>query len=274
MMRVLIFLVTFLLNSTLSISAQNQDLVECKTFFERIISLPDFTENVISFTKDEQVLFLTRTLDWDLQSAFISIQHNNKFKELKPLLGLDSIYNGAISPDGDKIIYSIKTEGLSEIWLVKNENDKWAEPVSITQTSNVEGGYFNWRSSDEVYFQISHNNGDIAKGKLKNGILSIVDDLTELNTSATEFSPYIDKKERFIIFTRFLEGDVSQQGFFISYKSRSGIDKNWTTPTKLKMLPYGWGAYILEDSGVFLFCDGEDIKYCPIEKLALKIENN
>ena len=91
-----------------------------------------------------------------------------------------------------------------------------------------------------------------------------------LNTvHATDFSPYIDKNGRFILFTRYFEGDESQQGFFISYKMDNSIEENWSEPKKLNMLPYGWSGNGLRETNQFIYSNGDDIIAVPLGDLRL-----
>ena len=185
-----------------------------KTFEQDVISLPTSTENSISFSQDGLIVFLTRTDDWSKQSGYIGVKREGKFGKLEPISTLNSIYNGALSPDGTKIVYSIKKGSREEIWLIRKSNNEWINPISLTKSTGIEGGYFNWRTNNDIYFQLAKNNGDIARATLEDDKFSLLDTLSVLNTSATEFSPYIDKNQRFIIFTRYLVGDISNQGFF------------------------------------------------------------
>lgn len=240
-------------------------------FYEGIVSTGELSENVINFSKNESIMFLTRTSGWTNQSAYISHNRNGIFTETIPIEGLDSIYNGAISPKGDRIIYSIRTDSKEEVWLVIKVNDEWSNKINLTESSGIQGGYFNWLSESEIYFQTIANEGDIIVGELKNDALTIVDNLHQLNTEdGTEFSPYIDERKRFIIFTRFTEEDESNQGFFISYNDNDYDNPEWSIPKKLNMLPYGWSANIINNETQFIYSDGEDIYSVPIEALNLQ----
>lgn len=239
-------------------------------FFEGIVSTGELSENMISFSADESLMFLTRTSDWNNQSAFIAQKKNGIYTVTIPVMGLDTIYNGTISPNGDKIIYSVRTDNKEEIWLVRKGNDEWSNKINLTESSGIQGGYFNWLSESEIYFQTIANEGDIVVGKLKNDVLTIVENLHQLNTEdGTEFSPYIDERKRFIIFTRFTEDDESNQGFFISYNNNDYDNPEWSIPKKLNMLPYGWSANIINNETQFIYSDGEDIYSVPIEVLNL-----
>ncbi len=138
----------------------------------------------------------------------------------------------------------------------------------------MEGGYFCWFSNEEVYFYTPENNGDIVRGRLEEDVLMIKDKLPQLNSDlGTEFSPCLDKQKRFILFTRYLEGDPEQQGFFVSYNQGDFETPKWSVPEKLKKLPYGWNALLINDQSQFLYTDGDDILSLPVEQLGLKISD-
>ena len=88
-------------------------------YYEGIVSSGELSENVISFSKDQSVMFLTRTSEWTNQSAFIANLKNGLFTETLPIKELESIYNGAISPSGNKIIYSVRKVNQEEIYLIE-----------------------------------------------------------------------------------------------------------------------------------------------------------
>lgn len=237
-------------------------------YYLGVISTGEMSENVFSFTKDEQTVFLTRTDDWDVQTAYIARKKNGLYTETTRVEGLDSIYNGAISPDGSKIIYTTKNGEEETTWLLKLGGGSESNPINLTKTSKVSAGYFHWISESELYFYQEVNFGDIFKGILKDDQLIVEDIFGSLNTEATEFSPYMDPEKRFVIFTRYLGGDSSQQGFFVSYNKNN----QWSKPEKISGLPYGWNARIIQNGTRFLYTDGEDIYSVPIEKLQLKLE--
>ncbi len=189
-------------------------------FYQGILSTGELSENSFSFTKNQDLIFQTRTADWDNQFGFLATKENGLFTASIPLAVIDTIYNGAISPDGNKIIYCIKRQNAEQIWLLERDKGNWTEPLNLTERSNIDGGYFYWLTDKDLFFHTPNKNGNIVQGKLEGKKLTITDSLANLNTeSGTEFSPYVDKEKRFIIFTRYLEGNISQQGFFITLGS-------------------------------------------------------
>lgn len=186
-----------------------------RKYYEGIVSTGELSENVISFSKDQSLMLVTRTSDWINQSAFIANLKNGLFTETIPIKELDSIYNGAISPNGNKIIYSVRKGNQEDIYLIEKTGDKWTKKINLSESTGIEGGYFYWLTESKLYFQSTLNGGDIVQVKLENNTLIIEDYLTNLNTEkGTEFSPYVDSNMRYIIFTRYVDGDKSNQGFF------------------------------------------------------------
>lgn len=233
-------------------------------FYPGVISTGELSENVFSFSSDENIMFLTRTEDWDRQTAFIAQKKNGLYTETSQVEELDSIYNGSISPNGNRIIYTTKDGDNETTWLY-NLKDK--SNINITKNSGISAGYFYWLTEDELYFYQEIEGGNIYSGILKDNKLTVKDAFDSVNTESAEFSPYMDPEKRFIIFTRYKEKDGSQQGFFISYQK----DGKWSEAEKIQNLPYGWNARIIQNGTQFLYTDGEDIYSVPISTLNLKI---
>lgn len=241
-------------------------------FYEGIISTGEWDENYLSFTEKEDMVFFTRGKEWEKQFGFIAFKENGLYTSPQLLEEFDTIYNGAISPSGKRIIYCKRQSEKTEIWLVEKQNEKWLNHKNLTEGSEIEGGYFCWLDENNIYFYTPKNNGDLVVGKLTDGQLKIKDSLSTLNTEdGTEFSPYIDPNKKFLIFTRYKEGDKSQQGFFVSYNKGSYIKPFWSEPSKLNNLPYGWGAFCSKNMKHFFYTDGNDIYDVPFEKLELKL---
>lgn len=242
---------------------------ESGKFLEGIVTTGDYDENTISFSANEELAILTRTDNWEKQQPILLRRSNGVYVEEDLYDELGYIYNAALSPDGDKLLYSVRDSDQEEIWLIKL-ND-WSNRLNLTKASGIQGGYFYWHNENEVYFYTSqHGYGDVMKGILSNESLTIVDSLKELNAiNATEFSPFIDKDGQFIIFTRYEEGVPDNQGFFIAYNSGVGNETVWTIPKKLEMPGYGWSPAIISNNTQFVYTDGNDILSLPITALQL-----
>ncbi len=69
-----------------------------------------------------------------------------------------------------------------------------------------------------------------------------------------------------------MEGNKSQQGFFISYTKGSFKTTVWSNPAKTERLPYGWGATISKDLTTFYFTDGNDLFKFPLDSSLVQKE--
>ena len=121
-----------------------------------------------------------------------------------------------------------------------------------------------------MYFYQQTNGGDIYQARLKGEELVNVQAITEINTPANEFSPFIDPAQNFIIFTRYDEHNPEQRGFFISRKQNQ--EGKWSKAEKIQALPYGWGAFISQDKETFFYTNGEDILSLPTAHLGISLD--
>ncbi|MCA0153465.1 hypothetical protein LBV24_09580 [Winogradskyella sp. 2Y89] len=250
---------------------ENDYIADNGRFYEGFISTREWSENVFSFTRDESLLFFTRTSDWVNQTPYISKLKNGIYTEPEQITELGTIYNGAISPSRDKIIFCTRSDNELTIFLANKKNNHWTDVIDLTATSGLHGGYFHWLNDLELCFQSEENNGDLVIVELKENKLKLTDKLDVLNTeTGTEFSPYISSDKKYIIFTRYLEGDKNNQGFFVSYNQGNSNSVEWSKPTRLEMLPYGWSARMINNNAKFMYTDGDNIYTLKSEKLNLK----
>lgn len=243
------------------------------TFYPGLLSKKPGSESSPSVTRDQQLLFFTRTQTWDQQTPYLSRQVAGIFEEPSQLKALGQIYNGAISPSGQQIIYCVQTDTLPNIWLTKKKGDTWEKGLNLSAVSGIYGGYFHWIDEEQLLFYTLDHQGDLRKGRIRDNRLEITDSLATLNTTAaTEFSPFLSRDETYLIFTRYEEKNPDQQGFFISRNPSGKNGWQWTTPEKIPELEYGWGACVLEESEQFLYTDGDDLKVVPLEKILIPRE--
>ena len=254
------------------INYENHTIGDSKKFFDGIISSSEWDENYMSFNASETIAFLTRGKDWDKQLGYTSKNVMGVWQEPEFLSILDTIYNGAISPSGNQILYSKRIPNNIEVWLVNKAEETWSEPLNLSKKTNIEGGYFNWYSEEEIYFYIPDNEGDLVLGRLQNDGLTITNKLDQFNTlKGCEFSPFMDKQKRFFLFTRYTDGQKDQQGIFISYNNGSASKPNWSKEVKIQGIPYGWGGFITNDLRSIIFTDGVDIFRYPLSELNIDI---
>ena len=236
-------------------------------YYPGIISSGEADENYISLTADGKYAFFTRTQDWTHQAGFLAKKKFGQWQTPELIPALDTIYNGAISPDGKKIIYCTNTGEENPVWLIYKKDGEWQGPDSL----GISAGYFHWVSDTEIAYYVHDNKGDLASATLIGTTLNPNNDLTAFNTPDTEFSPYLDPDKRFVIFTRYVIGDEDQQGMFISRNTGTVSNIQWETPIKLS-LPYGWGAFVIGNLEALIYSDGVDIYQVPWEELELPFE--
>lgn len=239
-------------------------------YYEGLISDAIQDENVISFSKNEEYVFFTRAKDWQHQTGYIAKKKNGLYTVPEIVPGLDTIYNGAISPNGNCILFATRNDNHEDIWLIEKKENTWSDPIQLSADSTILGGYFHWFNEEEIYFYIPENKGDIVKGSIKQDQINIADSLSILNTlEGTEFSPFMDQDKRYLIFTRYKEGDATQQGFFSSKNAGTLEEPCWIYPTKIQDLPYGWNAYILPTKNVILYSDGRNFYSESLDSLQI-----
>lgn len=236
-----------------------------------LITTLELEENCLSFTQDESVVFWTAGNDWEKQLPFLAKKVNRHFSKAQRLVELDTIYNGAISPSGQRILYTVRQGEETSTWLSQQKEGQWLPGINLTKQSGIKAGYFQWYTEKELYLYTPENEGDLARATLEGEELSISRFPGPFNTAeGTEFSPYMGPKKQFLIFTRYLQGEKSQQGFFYSHNLGSESEPKWSLPQKIETLPYGWGASLSRDGQTFYFTDGLDIFAIPFSILGVR----
>ncbi|WP_431158643.1 hypothetical protein [Winogradskyella poriferorum] len=239
-------------------------------FYEGYISTAEWSENVFNFTKDNTFMFFTRTTNWINQTPYLSELKNGIYTQPRQITELGAIYNGAISPSGEQIIFCTREDEVLTIYLATKEDNQWTKFIDLSKSSGINGGYFHWINESNLCFQSEDNNGDLVIAELNDNKLKIVNKLEKLNTlNATEFSPYIAPNQSYLLFTRYLEGDKNNQGFFISNNEGTSKNPKWSTPRKIDNLPYGWNASLGPFGKNFMYTNGDDILVLPISELNL-----
>ena len=236
-------------------------------YYPGVVSTGEADENYISFTADGNTAFFTRTKDWTHQAGFIATRQNGHWQTPMPIPALDTIYNGAISPDGKRIMYCTNTGDANPVWIITQESGHWGNPTSL----GISAGYFHWVSDTEIAYYVHDNKGDLATASLIGNTLNPSPDLSYFNTNDTEFSPYLDPDKRFVIFTRYVQGDENRQGLFISRNTGTVSNLQWEEPVKLNV-PYGWGARVIGNLEALVYSDGADIYQISWAALDLPFE--
>ena len=218
--------------------------------------LPDCMEiNQFSLTADGKTGFFTASIIWEQQIPYLV--RFDKDTVVEKITELDTIYNGAISPSGNQIIYAIRNDRYTSIHLIKKKQNVWLPPIQLSAQSDITGGYFHWYSETELNFYLPENNGDILGGIIQNDQLILTNRYESLNTEYTEFSPFMGHQKRYLIFTRYVHEDPTNQGLMISRNLGNELNPEWGEPVKIEGIPYAWGAFVLNET--LYFTDGVSV---------------
>ncbi len=246
-----------------------------KVIFEpENISLPKRTTHEISFTQDGQTLYFTRTVDnkWrKAQIGFKSYFSNGNWSKPVKVEFVDSLYNMSISPDGNRVLFCKE----DKTWMCLNENGKWSVPKDLNSASDFSfnGGYYHISSDHSFYFSGVQENelhpyDDIYYVVFRDGKYQKPKRLTtNINTEATEFSPWVNKKNNAMIFTRYDASSDTNTGIFVSRFK----ENKWQKAQKIDVLAYGWGVFVREDIGTLYYTAGGVIHTYDLDSLDIDI---
>ena len=251
-----------------------------KVFEPGVISSEDMTEGSPSITSDGQTLVFTRYQSYGDQIPYIA-ERTEKSWEVSRLMFADTLYNLAISPDGQRIVYKTRNrpapgeDRVNNAFRVdRNTDGSWGEPVEM-QENLKDAGYFRIAKDGTLYLFINASEGTprgIFTSELKeNGSYT---DPVWLSDAVSPFpsvtySPVVNSTEDKIIVNRAGLSDEEQEKF-----GQSGLylhkkyDFQWDTGTRLK-LPYTWYSEILPD-GRIIFVEEGDFYEASLEELGVE----
>lgn len=220
------------------------------------ISVPGKTSHEISFTKNGKTLYFTQTVDnkWQKsQLGFKSHFVNGKWSKPIKIEFVDSLYNMSVSPDGNKLFFCKEDKS----WLCTKENGKWTIPLDLNSKYDFSfnGGYYHILNDNSFYFSSIQENelhpyDDIYYVAFKDGHYQKPKRLnSNINTKATEFSPWVNERNDLMIFTRYDASSDANTGIFLSKFK----ENKWQKAQKIKALEYGWGVFVREDTGTLYY---------------------
>ncbi len=186
----------------------------------------------------------------------------------------DTLYNLAITPDGNRIIFKKyeypKGEEVSKTYIVDREGPSWGTPKEVNTLYNINAGYFQPLSDKSlVMFARLPRPGIYISYPDDEKIYSIpkwVDDML-VPDSTTSFDAFLNKKKNKLIITRAVykkdEETIGPDGFFYYRK----INGEWLESKRLP-LPYGWGATVTSNDE-FIFVRNRNLQILPLSDLEI-----
>lgn len=238
------------------------------------ISVPEKTTHEISFTQDGQTLYFTQTVDnkWrKSQMGFKSSFSNGKWGKPIKIEFVDSLYNMSVSPDGNRLLFCKE----DKTWVCLKENGKWSIPKDLNSDYDYsfKGGYYHILTDNSFYFSSVqekelHPYDDIYYVGFRDGRYQKPKRLsTNINTEATEFSPWVNRGNNVMIFTRYDASSATNTGVFASRFE----ENSWQKAQKIEALEYGWGVFVREDTGTLYYSVDGIIEAHDLDSLDIAI---
>lgn len=232
------------------------------------------TTHEISFTEDGQTLYFTQTVDnkWGKsQLGFTSSFSDGKWSKPQKIEFADSLYNMSISPDGNRVLFCIK----GRTWISQKEKSNWFKPKDLNSLYDFsfDGGYYHILNDYSFYFSSveddeMHPYDDIYYVPFKDGQYQKPERLNaNINTEATEFSPWVNKERTVLIFTRYDGSSDANTGVYISRFE----DNTWQKAQKIEELKYGWGVFVREDTRTLYYTVGGFIQVFDLDSLGIDL---
>lgn len=268
-----------LILTILAVNVQAQDVVEFEVFEPGVISLEGISEGSPDVTADGNTLVFTRYQSYGDKVPYIAERTESGW-DVRRLTFTDTLYNLAISPDGQRIVYKTRNRPSPDADRVnnafrvdRNPNVSWGEPVEM-QPALKDAGYFRIANDGTLYLFINASEGTprgIFTSELnRDGSYSDpvwLSDAVSPYPSVT-YSPIINDDQTQIIVNRAglseeEEAKLGKRGLYIHQK----YGFQWDTGRRLN-LPYSWYAEVLPD-GRLIFVEDGDLYEASLDDLGI-----
>ena len=236
-----------------------------KLFMPNVVSKRNVVHFNSSFSDDGKYLVYTIP-----NKSVIQTFTNNTFSLPEVLVkdSLNSYGDPHISHDGNRVILSSNrpfsdkdTIQRSSLWELNRVNGRWSEPKRIKINMGFEGGfsfpsltkdgvlYFSYLPDDgsrnmDIYYAKPTDNGFGKPEKLPGYI----------NTNKFEGDPFIDRKERFLIFAGFdREENYGLSDLYITFKQDKGWSEAINLGKEINSHGYDGSAYVTVKDQFLIF---------------------
>lgn len=260
------FLVSFLVVFRTS-SANAQDSVRYAIFEPGLISVPDLAEGSPSITADGQTLLFTRFKEYSKQVPYIA-QRTGDSWTVERFSPLDTVYNLAISPDGQEVFYKKRfSDGRTQSFRMQRaDGGHWEAPRPLPGPLFQNAGYFRV-AQDGTLYMYSNSTAGNPRGIYyaeqqpdgNYGRPRWVSDAVSPYGSTT-YAPIISPDERRMIVNRagivpgIVEENLGEKG--LRYHQR--YNGQWDTGTLIEGIPYTYYAEVLPN-GQLVFVHNSDL---------------
>lgn len=255
---------------------ESQGEVTARVFAPGVVSSPDSSESSPSITADGRTLVFTRYEGYGEQAPHLATRTDDGW-EVRRLPFAELVYNLAISPDGETILYrpprdrDEEAEPVSRVFRVERGADgAWGEAEELPRLRGTNAGYFDIQPDGSVvlYARPGDSGDDPAEPRgvyrmepADHGGYTPLEFLGRAvsPSGSNTFDPEVFDGGRQMVVTRagIPAGEVAawgRRGFYLHRRTAEGWDEGRRLP-----LPYGWGATVLPD-GHLLFVDRGDLR--------------
>lgn len=243
-----------------------------RTFFQESNTAPNgYEEASPSFTADGKTMAFVRYSDWMKKVPYIAHLKDGKWEKEK-LNFVEYLYNMAISPDGNRIIYKTfeekNKEEITRVFVVDKQGDSWSNPVEVTNLFNVHAGYFQILNDGTLLmFARVPRNGIYVSKPRKKGFYSKpkwLSDVVGLPKSDS-FDVFMNEdQDRLIVSQTYSQKKYPERGEIgLYYYKKEGTD--WKRISRIP-LGYAWGQCITPDNQ-FVFIRNGNIQKIPLKQL-------
>ena len=249
----------------------NDDNLFYRPFLNRSL-IPDGLEAASpTFTADGKTLVYACYEDWNNKMPFIARYQDKQWKS-EPLPIIDTLYNLAISPNGEQIIFKknerVGGKETSKTYIVNKKGEGWSSPKALPNLSGIHAGYFHFTPDGTLFLfarqprtGIYYAHPDKKEGFSKPIWLS---DALALE-KGDGFDVFVHPNKEKLILTQYYPKNKMEELGEVGFYCFEKINGKWI---RVKRLPiaYGWGASITPDNK-FVFVRNGNIQYLPLKDL-------
>jgi len=263
-MRLLFQLVFSLL--PIWLSGQVQDSLHYSIFEPGLISISGWSEGSPSITADGQTLLFTRFKSYGQQVPYIA-QRDGDSWTVERFSPLDTVYNLAISPDGQQVFYKKRfADGSAQSYrMQRTKDDGWSAPQQLPGPLFQNAGYFRVAQDGTLYMYISNTAGN-PRGiyyaePQPDGSYAQPQWLSDAVSpyGSTTYTPIVNADETRLIVNRAgivpgpVEDKLGQKGLRFHQK----YNGQWDTGTRIEGIPYTYYAEVLPDGRLIFVHKGD-----------------
>lgn len=262
-------LVTFFTFFALHAPVFSQSDTAYKVFEPGVISLPDVREGSPSITADGNTLVFTRYQSYGKQVPYIAQRRGNTWAVARwPVI--DTLYNLAIAPDGQRIVYKVRYENengssYATFRTDRQDDGSWTDPVALPGPLLPNAGYFRIAIDGTLYMFINSSAGNpkgiyTSEPTADGGYTEPVwlSDAVSPYTSTT-YTPIPNTRENKLIVNRAgISSEESKKnlgptGLYL-YQKHNG---RWDMGTHIEGIPYTFYAAMTPDDRMLFVHQGD-----------------